>query len=715
MTGSLPSGWELAPISALCDINPKHRSDLPGETEVSFAPMAAVDDVHGELDPSTVRRFEDVRKGFAHFAEGDVLFAKITPCMENGNVAVARNLKNGLGCATTELVVLRSRGAIVPEFLHRFLRQESYRRQARAAMTGVVGQARVPREFIEQTEVPLPPLAEQKRIVAKLEELTARSRRAKEALDAVPPLLDQLRQSILAAAFRGDLTADWREKHPDVEPADDLLARIRAKGLMTNSIQTRRGASAIAAASQDRLDADYDELPRLPQDWSWATLENLTAADRPICYGVVQPGDDDSLGVRLVRVCDMRRDGFTIDTHDLRSVPASVDAEHMRSRLAGGELLVSVVGTIGRTAVVPDALRGANIARAVARVAFTLPWLADWAAFWLNTAHMRDRLNRDSREVARKTLNIGQLATTPIPIPSESEARTILQILRIAWSMTDSISLKIISDRERMASLDTSILASAFRGDLVSQDGNDEPAADLLKRVQIAREPLPARGGVSSRRSRRIAPHETDRDRDAADVEGDAGEADPPIPASADNQPASPGLPEIDDDTLYDDVFTALWSVGPVAKEDAARRVAEHLRAAGRIHFDHLHPNTPLHTQLLAAIDSAVAANHLDRPLPNHVRAIKPDPASYTPDDWQHILLTTLPSTRTDRETAIRTAAEYARDNLGLRFSRLRSDGHIVQALRSAITTAIRRGDVLRHGSTHISRVADDRRAESTK
>lgn len=82
---------------------------------------------------------------------------------------------------------------------------------------------------VEQLELLLPPLAEQKRIVSKVEELTLRSRRAKEALDAVPPLLDQLRQSILAAAFRGDLTADWRAKNPNVEPADKLIARIRTE------------------------------------------------------------------------------------------------------------------------------------------------------------------------------------------------------------------------------------------------------------------------------------------------------------------------------------------------------------------------------------------------------------------------------------------------------------------------------------------------------
>ena len=82
---------------------------------------------------------------------------------------------------------------------------------------------------VEDLELPLPPLAEQQRIVAKIEALQERSRRAREALSEVGPLLEQFRQSVLAAAFRGDLTADWRAAHPNVEPASELLHRIRAE------------------------------------------------------------------------------------------------------------------------------------------------------------------------------------------------------------------------------------------------------------------------------------------------------------------------------------------------------------------------------------------------------------------------------------------------------------------------------------------------------
>jgi type I restriction enzyme, S subunit len=225
----LPKGWIQATIGELCDLNPKHNGELSDETPVSFVPMAAVSDILGTITESQVRTLGEVRKGYTHFADGDVIFAKITPCMENGKAASVRGMTNGLACGTTEFYVFRSHGAIDQDFLFYFIRQESYRKAARAAMQSGVGQARVPKEFILNTELPLPPLAEQQRIVAKIEALQERSRRAREALSEVGPLLEQFRQSVLATAFRGDLTADWRATHPDVEPASELLQRIRTK------------------------------------------------------------------------------------------------------------------------------------------------------------------------------------------------------------------------------------------------------------------------------------------------------------------------------------------------------------------------------------------------------------------------------------------------------------------------------------------------------
>lgn len=105
----LPQSWAEATIEDCAILNPKHDRDVSGDTLVSFVPMPAVSDVTGEIESLQTRRFSEVSKGYTHFQSGDVIFAKITPCMENGKIAVARDLTNGLACGSTEFHVLRPR------------------------------------------------------------------------------------------------------------------------------------------------------------------------------------------------------------------------------------------------------------------------------------------------------------------------------------------------------------------------------------------------------------------------------------------------------------------------------------------------------------------------------------------------------------------------------------------------------------------------------
>src|SRR6266568_1691326 len=124
----LPPDWAWASLAQICEINPKHSPNVVSPDDaVTFVPMASIDEVTGSIQRPEVKRYGEVRKGYTHFREGDVLFAKITPCMENGKAAIARNLVNGIGCGTTELHVLRPLDGILPEFVFYFIRQESFR------------------------------------------------------------------------------------------------------------------------------------------------------------------------------------------------------------------------------------------------------------------------------------------------------------------------------------------------------------------------------------------------------------------------------------------------------------------------------------------------------------------------------------------------------------------------------------------------------------
>ena len=151
------------------------------------------------------RKLRDVKKGYTYFANGDVVFAKITPCMENGKIAIAKNLKNGIGFGTTEFHVIRAKSNVLPKWIYYILRQPFFRDIAKGKMTGSAGQKRVPAQFLDKFKIPLPPLAEQKKIVVHLETLSEKVKELKKLQLETAADLDALSQSILHQAFNGEL------------------------------------------------------------------------------------------------------------------------------------------------------------------------------------------------------------------------------------------------------------------------------------------------------------------------------------------------------------------------------------------------------------------------------------------------------------------------------------------------------------------------------
>ena len=229
MSEALPPGWAAALLRDVAQFNPRHPKGVDDAMPVSFVPMAAVSESSPDFKSLEDRPLGTVRQGFTHFAEGDVLFAKITPCMENGKGAVATGLRNGLGCGTTELIVLRAFAGIDPNYIYRFLALPSVRAEAKEHFTGAAGQARVPTAFIEALEIPLAPLAEQRRIVARLEQLLGKVAAYQQRLATILILLKRFRQSVLAAACSGRLTADWRDQNECTEDAAALLDRMKVE------------------------------------------------------------------------------------------------------------------------------------------------------------------------------------------------------------------------------------------------------------------------------------------------------------------------------------------------------------------------------------------------------------------------------------------------------------------------------------------------------
>ena len=160
----------LVPLGELCTVNPRKKGSRSSNEDiaVSFVPMSAVNERFGTITVREERPLSEVSRGFTAFENGDVLFAKITPCMENGKVALARNLANGVGRGSTEFFVLRPGDQILGEYVYHFVRQRRFREAARQNFTGTAGQQRVPKSFMENALVALPPLSEQRKIVGVL-------------------------------------------------------------------------------------------------------------------------------------------------------------------------------------------------------------------------------------------------------------------------------------------------------------------------------------------------------------------------------------------------------------------------------------------------------------------------------------------------------------------------------------------------------------------
>ena len=164
--------WKTVKLGDVCEIQPAKKqikNKLSEDDKVSFLPMECLS--INTMYPLTTqsKTLKEVYPSYTYFENRDVLLAKITPCFENGKLGIAQNLVNGVGFGSSEYIVLRCSKEILPEFLYYFLNQSSYRSKGKQKMTGAVGHKRVPKEFVENTIISLPPLAEQERIARKLD------------------------------------------------------------------------------------------------------------------------------------------------------------------------------------------------------------------------------------------------------------------------------------------------------------------------------------------------------------------------------------------------------------------------------------------------------------------------------------------------------------------------------------------------------------------
>jgi type I restriction enzyme S subunit len=200
-------------LGSLCSINPSKPlvRDVDDDTPVLFVPMAALDDETGAITAPVVRRLGEVRtKSYTTFTSGDVLFAKITPCMENGKSAIVPPIPSGLGFGSTEFHVLRPNPGIDARLIWHFVRQVGFRQEARDHMTGSVGQARVPKAFVEESRIQIPSGSSQSLLADLLDSTVERAQSGAMHLQTARTAVERFERAVRIAASDGRLTSSWR-------------------------------------------------------------------------------------------------------------------------------------------------------------------------------------------------------------------------------------------------------------------------------------------------------------------------------------------------------------------------------------------------------------------------------------------------------------------------------------------------------------------------
>ena len=391
--------WKTVALDEVAEFNPRLPETLAADDNVSFVPMSAVSAETAGITHEETRTYSEVSKGYTPFVSGDVLVAKITPCFENGKIAQAR-LTQKAGFGSTEFHVVRAHPTkLDARYTLHFLRLGHVRLAGERRMTGSAGQRRVPENFLAKLEIPLPPLAEQRQIAEVLDRAEALRAKRRAALSQ----LDSLTQSLFLDLFGDPI------KNPHGFPVRPMIELID------------------------------------PQ--------------RPISYGILMPGPDQAEGVKYVRVTDMKNGG--IELSGIRKTTEAMSNSFRRSLLKPADLLMSIRGHVGRFAVIPPELDGANITQDSARLAI-VGASSVYVRECLRTEGFQRWMAKHTKGVAVRGINLGDVKLMPILLPPRPAQDKFAR-------QANAVEALKTAQRASLAELDAlfaTLQHRAFRGEL---------------------------------------------------------------------------------------------------------------------------------------------------------------------------------------------------------------------------------------------------------
>jgi len=432
----LPQGWVSAKIpDVLAELPTGNVIDqgwsprcenFPSESDDTWGALKTTAIQDGRFEPQHTKQLPEhlEPKPALEVREGDLLMTCAGPRVRCGVICRVEQVRPKLFISGKMYRFRPNHDIVDGDFLLDVLRSSELQIAIDQIKTGGSESGlNLTQDRFKSLSVPIPPLPEQRRIVRKLDTLSARSATARIHLTAIEKLVERYRQSVIDAAFSPfDLTV----------PLLDLV----------------------------------DEATGVP-------------------YGIVQTGEPYEGGVPTVRAGDIK--GFRLLEEGLKRVDPAIAAQYGRTKLKGGEVLIAIRGSVGETCIVPTSMRGNNISREVALVPVRKNTDARFIMYFLRSAQAAQYIKANIKGVAQTGINLRDLKHLPCPQLNLREQREIVRRTETAFAKIDRLAAEAEKALKLTDRLDQRILAKAFAGELVPQDPNDEPAEVLLERIRAQR------------------------------------------------------------------------------------------------------------------------------------------------------------------------------------------------------------------------------------
>lgn len=442
MNDTLPKGWIKASLKdVVVSRKGKKPKNLVSEKREGCFPYILIDEMEGK----PIRKYtNDENVPIAD--KNDVLI------VWDGSIGkTATNIKGAIGSTITALTAI----VIPAKFLEYFLRTAKPFIEQTSRGTGL--QHINPKTFWPLS-FPLPPLNEQKRIVSKLDVIIPRIEAVKQRLEKVPNILKLFRQSVLTAAFTGKLTEKWREEHPEMRNTEVLSDKT------------------IKLINKSKYIKEWGNF-EVPYTWLCAYLGEI--AD--LRLGKMLDGSKNK-GEKIKYLRNVNVRWFKFDLSDLKEIKITKTEKEILS-IKNGDIFICEGGEPGRAAVWKNGENAMTFQKALHRVRFRIPFESDFLVYNLKVDAYTQKLNRLFTGSTIKHLTGRSLALYPITFPPIEEQKEIVKQVEKLFAWADKVEAHYQKAKEQVDKLTQSVLAKAFRGELVPQDPNDEPAEKLLERI----------------------------------------------------------------------------------------------------------------------------------------------------------------------------------------------------------------------------------------